>query len=100
MAVDKHNESEVGNWVPLMEYAVKSGISLSTLRRHIKANKIRYKIEKGRYFVKELNLIQPAASRPQLELDSSQAKIKQLQDDLRLAKEEIAELKTLIAFYE
>jgi hypothetical protein len=44
------NESN-GLWLPLTEYAVKSGVSLSTIRRKIKSNSIPYRLEKGRYLI-------------------------------------------------
>lgn len=40
-----------GSWVSLMEYATRRGVSLSTLRRYIKAGKILYRSEAGRYLV-------------------------------------------------
>lgn len=40
-----------GLWLPLTQYAVKSGISTSTIRRKIKANSILYRVEKGRYLI-------------------------------------------------
>lgn len=42
---------EKGVWLPLIEYAVRKGISLSTLRRRIKANEIQYQLRNGRYFI-------------------------------------------------
>jgi len=44
------NESD-GQWLPLTEYSVKSGVSLSTIRRKIKSNRIPYRLEKGRYLI-------------------------------------------------
>lgn len=44
--------SHEGDWIPLMDYATQYGVSLSTLRRHIKARKIQYKIENGRYLLR------------------------------------------------
>jgi hypothetical protein len=43
----------VGNglWLPLTEYSVKSGVSLSTIRRKIKSNTIPFRLEKGRYLI-------------------------------------------------
>lgn len=43
----------VGNglWLPLTEYSVRSGVSLSTIRRKIKSNTIPFKLEKGRYLI-------------------------------------------------
>lgn len=44
------NESN-GTWLPLTEYSVKSGISLSTIRRKIKSNNIQFRLENGRYLI-------------------------------------------------
>lgn len=44
------NESD-GTWLPLIEYSVKTGVSLSTIRRKIKGNSIQYRLEKGRYLI-------------------------------------------------
>jgi hypothetical protein len=53
--VETCNESN-GLWLPLTEYAVKSGVSLSTIRRKIKSHSIQYRLEKGRYLI----LFQPS----------------------------------------
>ncbi|MBY0471829.1 hypothetical protein K2X30_11740 [bacterium] len=71
-----------GQWIPLMEYATKKGVSLSTLRRYIKSDKVQYRVENGRYL-----LLDPDASNS-------------IEEQLRKAHEEIAELKMLIALYE
>lgn len=47
---DPRNEI-VGQWLPLTEYSVKSGVSLSTIRRKIKSQSIRFKLEKGKYLI-------------------------------------------------
>lgn len=39
-------------WLPLTEYAIRSGMSISTLRRKIKSNTISYKMEEGRYLIR------------------------------------------------
>lgn len=88
-----------GAWVPLMEYALKNAVSLSTLRRYIKANKVVYKVVEGRYLLWDERASQPQVE-PEKEPPELQDFVSQLQKDLRKAKEEIAELKTLIAFYE
>jgi hypothetical protein len=85
----------VGDWVLLMEFAIKRKVSLSTLRRQIKANKITYKIENGRYLLWDDELIDI-----QLKIGEEQSTLQKIQLDLLKAQEEIAELKTLIAFYE
>ena len=40
-----------GTWVPLIEYSIKSGLSLSTIRRKIKSNSIPYRLDKGKYLI-------------------------------------------------
>ncbi len=76
--------SAMNEWVPLMEYATRMGLSLSTLRRHIKAKKVPFRIENGKYLL----------------LCTSSDRVQELERDLKRAREEIAELKTLIALYE
>lgn len=39
-------------WLPLTEYALRSGMSISTLRRKIKSNAIDYRMEDGRYLIR------------------------------------------------
>jgi hypothetical protein len=90
-----------GAWLPLMEYSVNKGISLSTLRRYIKARKVEFRIENGRYL-----LFDEAADPSNAPVvaargaDGNTALVSRLEQDLKKAREEIAELKTLIALYE
>ncbi len=93
------NEIFPTSWLPLMDYAVKSGVSLSTLRRQIKSNKIPFRLEEGRYMIFSDGLeTAPVPSRP-MEPEAGM-EITTLRRELKNAHEEIAELKTLIAFYE
>jgi hypothetical protein len=116
-----------GTWMTLMDYAAKNGVSLSTLRRHIKAQKLIYKIEEGRYLLwdedpnsspSQSDLYQKPASHPTHQavhqltnqptnqndplnsVQILQARLQRVTQDLKHAQEEIAELKTLIALYE
>jgi hypothetical protein len=73
------------HWISLVDYASSHGVSLSTLRRHIKSGKIQFKVQDGRYLVLD---------------QSGDSKVTGLEADLMKAHEEIAELKTLIALYE
>lgn len=97
------NSSEGSNWLPLLDYAMKTGLSLSTLRRYIKAQKVEYKIVRGRYLLRADGALADTAPASHIELaqvPASHSHLSALQQDLERAKEEIAELKTLIAFYE
>jgi len=75
---------EKGNWIPLLAYAVSKGISMSTLRRRIKANQIKYQLKSGRYFIFD------DGAYP---LEDPQKVIADLQD-------QIADLKTLVKVLE
>ena len=108
-----------GDWIPLMEYAVEKGVSLSTLRRHIKSNKVPYRVEEGRYLlfierpdgapnnVNEVDIprrvhLHAGAQSALINPESSalRSTLQRLQNDLQKAQEEIAELKMLVALYE
>ena len=39
------------DWLPLTEYSTKHKISVSTLRRRIKADDIKFRFEDGKYFI-------------------------------------------------
>lgn len=41
----------VNNWLPLNEYANKYKVSISTLRRRIKAKEVKYLFREGKYFI-------------------------------------------------
>ena len=41
------------NWLTLIEYSAKHRVSLSTLRRRIKADEIEYKLIEGKYLLKD-----------------------------------------------
>jgi DNA-binding transcriptional MerR regulator len=53
-----------GTWLPLIEYSVKTGVSLSTIRRKIKSNGIQYRLEKGRYLILFSEANNQVASQP------------------------------------
>ncbi|MGZ3650757.1 MAG: hypothetical protein ACXVB9_22505 [Bdellovibrionota bacterium] len=50
-------ETSSNHWLPLTEYALRSGMSISTLRRKIKSNTIEYKMEEGRYLIRSDDLV-------------------------------------------
>jgi hypothetical protein len=101
-----------GAWIPLLEYAVKKGVSISTLRRYIKTERIRFKLERGRYFIHDGDspaehiptALSPVASSDGAPGDAapgpSVAELEKMRNELKCAQKEIAELKMLVAFYE
>lgn len=100
----------------LLDYAHNKNISLSTLRRRIKANKIQHRLEHGRYLIWDenpgLSAMQPstasAPSHSEQQLNSEAADetvmlyatLSEMETRLQKASEEIVELRTLIALYE
>jgi hypothetical protein len=119
------DDLESEHWIPLVEFSVKKGISLSTLRRYIKANKIPWKLVEGRYLVMDdgsftaprnhdpkghASLLTPFVDSSQNSIptphsqygthEDIEARLQYLQQELVNAHEEIAELQTLVAFYE
>lgn len=45
------NVQAIDSWLPLMEYSTKYRVSVSTLRRRIKADDINFRFEDGKYFI-------------------------------------------------
>jgi len=41
----------MSNWLPITEYSFKNKISISTIRRKIKSNTLKFKVESGKYFI-------------------------------------------------
>jgi hypothetical protein len=58
------------SWLPLTEYSSKYQVSISTLRRRIKANDIEYQLKEGRYLL----LDQPQQHRPSQAISPSPLK--------------------------
>lgn len=105
------NDTPRTEWLSLMDFALLRGVSLSTLRRYIKTNKVPYRFENGKYLIptdadvrtyrsiaQSISPFEmPHASPAEAAL---QQQISALREELQRAHEEIAELKTLIAYYE
>ena len=80
-------------WLPIIDYAHVTGKSISTLRRYIKAAKVEYKLEDGKYLIKHRG--------PVDSLDQSSVNIKRdLSNILQEKEDEITELKMLVKLYE
>ena len=45
----------MSNWLPITEYSLRNGISVSTIRRKIKNKSLEHKIENGKYFIMDDN---------------------------------------------
>ncbi len=113
----------MSSWVPLNDYATNHQISVSTLRRRIKSNKIQFKLEEGKYFILEdgqqrVSNEQSLASesfRPVVTSTESLSTTRLLLDELKRAyldslqskedqilylKQQVSDLKTLVLLLE
>lgn len=69
----------MNNYLPLTEYSTKYKVSISTLRRKIKAKDIRFRLEQGKYFILDEIPQRPSLkdvdvlSRPSLKLEEKSA---------------------------
>ena len=93
------SKEKASNWLPLIDYSAMTGISLSTLRRHIKSNKIKYRFENGKYLLDAGSI----TYKHQISTDDKiflEEKIKSLSKKLSKANKEILELKMLVSMYE
>lgn len=90
-----------GKWLSIIDYTKYKGISISTIRRHIKSKRLKTKFVKGKYYIfvnsdninRQKILKEEEALRLKLENVRLQNKIKKFQ-------EEINDLKTLVMLYE
>lgn len=110
-------------WVPLNDYATNHQISVSTLRRRIKSNKIQFKLDEGKYFIlddgqQRVSNEQSLASesfRPVVTSTESLSTTRLLLDELKRAyldslqskedqilylKQQVSDLKTLVLLLE
>ena len=115
--------SEEGGWLSLIEYRNKHKVSISTLRRRVRDNSIRYQLVRGKYFIfdsssaPDRETVGPVASVVTNkaggrdastehwlllgELKSAYQQIlKEKEEQILLLKEEIANLGTLVRVLE
>lgn len=86
-----------GCWLSIIDYANYRGKSISTIRRYIKAERVKYKEEKGKYFV-WAHSYKPSEN--DKELFALKIEIEQLKKINSALIEENAELKMLVNIYE
>ena len=64
------NLETIDSWLPLTDYSTKHKISVSTLRRRIKGNDIKFRFEDGKYFIMDEPMgTHQRVHRPSLESD-------------------------------
>ena len=112
--------SEEGAWLSLIEYRNKHKVSISTLRRRVRDNSIRYQLVRGKYFIfdpseqakESRDSAAPPDTRTVLEPSSDhrlllaelkgayQQILREKEEQILLLKEEIANLGTLVRVLE
>lgn len=88
-----------GVWLSITDYSTYKKVSISTIRRHIKANVLKYKEENGKYFI-----YVPSTERLKLREEEETLRIKleneMLKIENRKLREDIHGLKMLVDLYE
>ncbi len=88
-----------GKWLSVLEYASFKKKSISTVRRYIKANRVKYKEDNGKYFIWVKNYISDKMLEEKEQL-SLKFEVERLKKENIELKEQIAEAKMLIDLYE
>lgn len=93
-------EENTGVWMSILEYASFKSISISTIRRYIKAGRVKTKKDDGKFYIyvspekiKDKNSKDEAHLRVQLENERLKMKIKSLEEELN-------DMKMLVQIYE
>ena len=88
-----------GKWLSILEYASFKNKSISTVRRYIKANRVKHKEDCGKYYIwaKNFNQNSTQDEKDQLEIRFENERLKK---ENRILNEELAELRMLVTIYE
>jgi cell shape-determining protein MreC len=88
-----------GVWLSITDYSIYKKVSVSTIRRHIKNNILKFKEEDGKYLIHVAN---PDRLKLKEEEESLRIKLENelLKSHLRQLREENNELRMLVDLYE
>jgi hypothetical protein len=89
-----------GKWLSVLEYATYKGKSISTVRRYIKGNRLKFKEENGKYFIWTSNYKKEATKVKESELLELKLENQRLKEKVKLQQEKIDELTMLVDLYE
>jgi len=96
-----------GKWLSIQQYSLNNNISISTIRRHIKARKLKNKLVNGKYLIFDPGLDEDSEAPgmtfqcPVLkEVSQRDIQIASLEEENRTLKEQISELKMLLKILE
>jgi len=88
-----------GKWLSILEYASYKKKSISTVRRYVKANRVKVKEESGKYFIWTKNFVENKTVSEKIQIDLK-FELERLKKENQDIKEEIVEAKMLILLYE
>ncbi len=88
-----------GRWLSILEFAAYKGKSISTVRRYIKADRVKHKEDNGKYFIWVNNYRDPngASEKDFLEIRLENERLKK---ENRALTEKTGELEMLVKLYE
>lgn len=88
-----------GKWLSVLEYASFKNKSISTVRRYIKANRVKFKEESGKYFIWTKNYLE---NRSEDERNSLELKfeVERLKKENIYLKDQLSEMQMLVTIYE
>ena len=89
-----------GTWLSILDYSHYKKVSISTIRRHIKANLVKWKEVEGKYHIWTPAAASDIDLRKESELVSLKFELQRLKAENRKLAEELAEAKMLIRLYE
>jgi hypothetical protein len=92
--------NEAGTWLSIVDYSHFKNVSISTLRRHIQADLVKWKKIDGKYFIFTKNIPDKQAQDKMINNNKDQFEYESLKNENLRLKEEIAELKMLVQLYE
>lgn len=88
-----------GVWLSITDYSRYKNVSISTIRRHIKNNILKYKEENGKYFI-YVSSTDRLRMREDEELLKLKLELELIRSQNRQLREENNELKMLVELYE
>lgn len=89
-----------GTWLSILEYSHFKKVSISTIRRHIKANLVKWREEDGKHFVWTAADAGDIETRKEGEVLALKLELQRLKNENRLLRGELDELKMLVHLYE
>ncbi|MBY0516084.1 MAG: hypothetical protein K2P81_04200 [Bacteriovoracaceae bacterium] len=89
-----------GTWLSIIEYSQIKKVSISTIRRHIKANLLKWKEEDGKYLIWTSSTPNEISQKQEAESLRLKLELERLRQSNRILQEELSEAQMLIKLYE